>query len=157
MRKQTLAQRVSAIARQVKDLARAAYKSGHSKATANAARVSKGSLTPEEKAERSRSQRNAASLRWYHKHKKLKGPRKKTHRFELAERRRAKWSRVHTEARKEAEGKLKHAIGGHIAAGLGKHYDPDMRSAEQVIADYNRDHPVDELDEALSLVERLRD
>jgi hypothetical protein len=156
MHKKTLAQRVRRIASAIEGLARAAYKSGHSKATANAAKASKKNLTPEEKAERSRRQRNAASLRWYHKHKKLKGPRKKAHRYELAERRREKWSRVHTEARKEAEGKLKRAIGGHIDAGLGKPCDDDMRTAEAVIADYKRDHPNDELDESMRLIEGLR-
>ena len=157
MRKKTLAQRVRRIASAIEDLARAAYKSGHSKATANAAKVSKENRTPEEKAERSRRQRNAASRRWYHRHKKLKGPRTKTHRYELAERRREKWSRVHNETRKESEGKLKRAVGGHIDAGLGKPYDDDMRTAEQVIADYEIAQAApDGLEGAMAVIERLR-
>jgi hypothetical protein len=156
MHRETLAQRVRKITRAIERLAAAAYKSGHSKATANAAKVSKSGFTPEEKAERLRKSRNAASLRWYHKHKKLKGPRKKTHHHELAERRRAKWSRIHTPARREAEGALKRAIGGHIDAGLGKPYDDDMRSAEQVIADYKCAHPTDDVEDAMSLIEGLR-
>ncbi len=172
MRRKTLAQRVRRITRAIEQLTRAAYKSGHSSASASFACDRHGrrsNRSPEERAKRLHDNQLAASRRYYQKHKeeiarrrcKNKPPRDPKHKFELDENRRAKTFRAR---RLDAHGKTKigeicRQVGGGVkhAGELNAPFrGDDNRSAEQLMADWQKDHPTDEIEEALKFVECLR-
>jgi len=153
MAKQSLGERTRSVAKQIHELAQAAYAAGWNAANGKwigeLSRDGKPKQIkkPHEDAKRQAEKQRKYARDYYRKNRARVLTRIAEKRFrtrKLDPRARARLGRQADE------------VAGHISTGNRPLKGEDLRTAEQVIADYKRDHPIDELDEAMSLVERLR-